>query len=161
MSLFPRILVAVSDDDLSKPAVQMAIRLARDQSAKLRLAYVSEVVPPKASSAQGLAEMESALREEGNAILRRVTEQAEAQGVDAESVRLSIGTVKDSIAEALARDAEEWGADLVITGSHGRKGIVRWVAGSVAESLARVSRIPVLIVRDTEAKAPAADDSPT
>ncbi|MCV0441190.1 MAG: universal stress protein [Hydrogenophaga sp.] len=157
MSVFPRILVAVGDDDLSKPAIQMAIRLARDQGAKLRLAYVSEVVPTKASSAQDLAELESTLREEGNAILHRVTEQAEAQGVDAESARLSIGTVKDSIAEALARDAEEWGADLVITGSHGRKGIVRWLAGSVAESLARVSRVPVLIVRDAREQGAAAE----
>ncbi|MGE0349642.1 universal stress protein [Hydrogenophaga sp.] len=157
MSVFPRILVAVGDDDLSKPAIQMAIRLARDQGATLRLAYVSELVPPKASSAQDLADMESALREEANAILHQVSEQAQAQGVEAETVRLSIGTVKDSIAEALARDAEAWGADLVITGSHGRKGIVRWLAGSVAESLARVSRVPVLIVRDAQEAGVAAE----
>ncbi len=153
MSTFPRILVAVSDDDLSKPAIQMAIRLALDQRAELRVAYVSEVVPPQASSAQHLAEIETKVREEGNAILRRVTEQATAQGVTkAEAVRLTIGTVKDSIAQALAEEAETWDASLLITGSHGRKGIVRWLAGSVAESLARVSKVPVLIVRDEEAQ---------
>ncbi|MDM7943065.1 MAG: universal stress protein [Hydrogenophaga sp.] len=118
MFAFPRILVAVSDDDLSKPAIQMAIRLALDQDAELRVACVSEVVPPQASSEQDLAEIETALREEGNAILQRVTEQATARGAtQAASVRLSIGTVKDSIAQALAR----------------------------------VSKVPVLIVRDEEA----------
>lgn len=152
MNTFPRILVAVSDDDFSKPSMQMAIRLALDQRADLRFAYVSEVVPPQASSAQHLAEIETRVREEGNAILRRVTEQATEQGVtNVDAVRLTIDTVKDSIAQALAEQAETWDASLLITGSHGRKGIARWLAGSVSESLVRVSKVPVLIVRDEEA----------
>lgn len=152
MNTFPRILVAVSDDDFSKPSMQMAIRLALDQRADLRFAYVSEVVPPQASSAQHLAEIETRVREEGNAILRRVTEQATEQGVtNVDAVRLTIDTVKDSIAQALAEQAETWDASLLITGSHGRKGIARWLAGSVSESLVRVSTVPVLIVRDEEA----------
>jgi nucleotide-binding universal stress UspA family protein len=162
MSTFPRILVAVGDDDLSSPAIQMAIQLTKDQGAQLRFAYVSELVPPQASSAQDLANIEASLHEEGHALLRRVTEEAAALSVaDAESVQLTIGTIKDSIAQALAQEAEAWGANLVITGSHGRKGIVRWLAGSVAESLARVSRVPVLIVPDAEAQVEPADGPET
>lgn len=150
MSVFARILVAVGDHDLSRPALQMAIRLAKDQAAVLRLVHVVESVPPRSSSARELEETESRLREDGDALLRELSAHATAQGIQTEATRLKIGTLQESVAEAIAGEALDSNADLVITGTHARKGIVRWLAGSVAESLARTSPVPVMIVRDSE-----------
>ncbi|MBX3611222.1 MAG: universal stress protein [Hydrogenophaga sp.] len=151
MSVFNRILIAVSDDDLSRPALNLAIDLASDQHAQLRLVHVGELVQPQASSASELADIESALREEGDALLRQLVEHAASRGVQAESARLKTASVQDSVADAIAAEAADWGADLVVSGTHARKGIVRWLAGSVSESLARASTVPVLIVRDSDA----------
>ena len=43
--------------------------------------------------------------------------------------------------------ATEWGADLIVVGSHGRKGVARFVLGSVSEVVARYARCSVEIVR--------------
>lgn len=54
-----------------------------------------------------------------------------------------MGQVSDVIEE----EAELWNADLIIVGTHGRRGFRRLLLGSVAESLARISTKPVLLVR--------------
>lgn len=62
--------------------------------------------------------------------------------------------------EALLREGREWrqilavvdelGCDLVVMGTHGRKGLSRVVLGNVAEKIVRLSRVPVLTVRVPE-----------
>jgi nucleotide-binding universal stress UspA family protein len=50
-------------------------------------------------------------------------------------------------AEAILRDARKWGADLIVMGTHGRRGLRRVVLGSDAEQVVRMSKVPVLLVR--------------
>jgi nucleotide-binding universal stress UspA family protein len=47
----------------------------------------------------------------------------------------------------IIREAAEWGADLIVMGTHGRRGLARWALGSCAEEVARASPVPVLLVR--------------
>src|SRR5688572_17713439 len=49
--------------------------------------------------------------------------------------------------EEIVRDAEEWPADIIVMGTHGRRGIRRIVMGSDAELVLRTSPVPVLLVR--------------
>ena len=50
-------------------------------------------------------------------------------------------------------DAARWPADLIVIGTHGRRGVSRMVMGSSAEHIARLSPVPVLLVHDVAAQA--------
>ncbi|EDT40097.1 universal stress protein [Burkholderia ambifaria] len=52
------------------------------------------------------------------------------------------------ISDVLARAAAECDADLIVMGTHGRRGLSRALLGSVAESLVRIADRPVLVVRE-------------
>jgi nucleotide-binding universal stress UspA family protein len=52
------------------------------------------------------------------------------------------------LGEAIADEAGTWNADLVVIGSHGRRGLQRLLIGSGAEQVLRLSPVPVLLVRD-------------
>ena len=57
-------------------------------------------------------------------------------------------------AEALLRAAEQYGADVLVMGTHGRYGLNRWFGGSVAETVARRADLPVLVVREASVQEP-------
>jgi nucleotide-binding universal stress UspA family protein len=56
----------------------------------------------------------------------------------------------DDIAHAIVREAASWQADMIVMGSHGRRGMVRWMLGSVAERVARLTPVPLLLVHDRQ-----------
>lgn len=60
------------------------------------------------------------------------------------------------VSNTVIEHAKAWGADLIVVGTHGRRGITRWMLGSDAEQMVRMARVPVLLVRAPEAP----DDSP-
>jgi nucleotide-binding universal stress UspA family protein len=70
---------------------------------------------------------------------------ARAGGADCDA-RLADGDLPD-LPQAILRRAAEWGADLVVMGTHGRTGVDRVLQGSVAERLLRLASVPVLLVR--------------
>ena len=76
-------------------------------------------------------------------------EQARQQGVQAETVLVEFppGRVADSIVE----QAVQHGCDLIVMGSHGRRGLRRMMLGSDAELVLRTSRVPVLVVHQPPA----------
>jgi nucleotide-binding universal stress UspA family protein len=51
------------------------------------------------------------------------------------------------LGESVADEAADWGADLVVIGTHGRRGLGRLLLGSGAEQVLRLSGVPVLVVR--------------
>jgi nucleotide-binding universal stress UspA family protein len=57
---------------------------------------------------------------------------------------------QDDIAHAIAREAESWRADLLVLGTHGRRGPARWLLGSVASRVARITKTPLMLVRGSE-----------
>jgi nucleotide-binding universal stress UspA family protein len=52
-------------------------------------------------------------------------------------------------ADLILEDAKKWSADLIVMGTHGRRGVRRLVLGSDAEQILRLSPVPVLMVRAT------------
>jgi nucleotide-binding universal stress UspA family protein len=54
-------------------------------------------------------------------------------------------------AEAIAEAAGDWGADLIIVGTHGRRGFQRMLMGSVAENLVRIAGVSLMLVREDAA----------
>jgi len=57
----------------------------------------------------------------------------------------------------VAQQVQEWGADVIVVGTHGRRGVGRMLLGSDAEQIVRTSTVPVLLVRGT----PSEPDHPT
>jgi len=87
-----------------------------------------------------------ALRNRGREVLDQAAELARAYGVPAESVLCeSIGGAAGPL---IVEQAEKWTADLIVMGTHGRRGLRRLALGSDAERVLRAATVPVLLVRD-------------
>ncbi|MFI4890381.1 MAG: universal stress protein [Steroidobacterales bacterium] len=152
--MYKKILVPVDGSETSLLGLQHAILLAKDQKAALRLLHVVHDYLV-ADGRHGLArsnELLKELREQGQAVLSDGVGRAKKQGVDAdtETVESPMGPVGAVIAEF----AGQWGADLIVLGTHGRRGIRRLVMGSDAEYVVRTATVPVLLVRGTKAPSP-------
>jgi nucleotide-binding universal stress UspA family protein len=89
------------------------------------------------------------LREQGRGILDEAAGIARSQGIEA--VIECVETPMGSVGAAITQYATQWPADLIVIGTHGRRGIRRLVMGSDAEYIVRTASVPVLLVRGTTA----------
>ena len=147
MALFRRIVVAVDGSNTSNLALREAIELAKDQQSELRIVFVVDVFALTAETPVQLTQYEVAERKAGDLALKRAAALARKAGIEAETVLLEVQTLRDRIADEISRNAKKWRADLIVIGSHGRRGLSRLFLGSVAESLARIAPVPVLLIR--------------
>lgn len=147
MGLFKRIVVAIDGSSVAKMALRESIKLVKDQQSALRIVFVVDVVQFNAESPYELAEYEDAVRRDGDRVLKQAAAVARKAGVEAETVRLEVQSLQDRIADEVARNAKAWRADLIVIGTHGRRGLSRMFIGSVAESLIRIAPVPVLLIR--------------
>ena len=76
------------------------------------------------------------------ALVDRIAEELRRAGFKAQT-RVEVGDAREGILDCAA----EWGADLIIVGSHGQRGIQRFLLGSVSEFVARHAKCSVEIVR--------------
>jgi nucleotide-binding universal stress UspA family protein len=146
--MFKHILVAVDGSSTSNLALQQAIQLARESQASLRLlhAVYDNALDFEIEYADAPA-LREALRRSGEAILSKSEALAQQAGVEAETKLLEIRRSNEHVAEAIAAEADAWPADLIVLGTHGRRGLRRLLLGSVAEGVARIASKPVLLVR--------------
>lgn len=94
-----------------------------------------------------VAEIEKALTESGRKILEKAGSSSANAGVPSETRLLEMDRFSQRVADMVAGEAKSRPADLVVIGTHGRRGISHLFLGSVAEAVARVSPVPVLLVR--------------
>jgi nucleotide-binding universal stress UspA family protein len=149
--MYSRILVATDGSETSELAVEQAARLAKDQRAQLRIVHVIEqsrlafaAAGPVAVDLEGILQ---ALRKSGQAALERGRAIAQQQGVQAEAATIGDDAIDDRVAVVLADEARRWKSDLIVLGTHGRRGLNHLLMGSVAEAVARVAPAHVLLVR--------------
>ncbi len=137
-----RLVVAVDFGEPSLAAVRMAATLARRFGAAIVAVHAEALeAPPYFTSDQidALEAQRAAARDQAEVQLRDVAEREAGMPVDA---RVVAGPATGVLIDAAAD------ADLIVMGTHGRKGPSRWWLGSVAERVARSSAAPVLIVHD-------------
>jgi nucleotide-binding universal stress UspA family protein len=152
--MYRKILVPVDGSPTSDLGLQEAIRLAGLTGARLRLLHVIDVLS-LAIAGEGYAgtsaDLLAAVREGGEDIVRRARGTVEAAGlpVDTALHENTAGRVSELVSEEAAR----WGADLIVLGTHGRRGVGRLMLGSDAEQIIRLAPVPVLLVRDKAATA--------
>ncbi|MHB8667641.1 MAG: universal stress protein [Burkholderiales bacterium] len=150
--MYRKILVPIDGSPASNLGLNEAIKLAKDQGAKLRLFHlVDEYVA--VSSMDGVTldtgDLLEALRQTGRKIVAKAAAQARRSGLAPESVMLE--SFGGRAAEFIVQQAKKWGADLIVLGTHGRRGVKRLVMGSDAEQVIRTTPVPVLLVRSKAA----------
>jgi nucleotide-binding universal stress UspA family protein len=150
-----RIVVAVDFSAESQAAVEQAMNVARKNGAELVLLHVCGV-PDKPNEVPDsmratLNVYEDMLREQLAEVRRQLDDlgaQLSGQGVEISHV------VREGFPDtAIVETARELHADLVVTGSHGRTGFARFLMGSVAERVVRLSDVPVLVARQGDSAA--------
>jgi len=149
--MFKNILVAVDGSPASRRGLQTAIDLASDQHARLRILHVVEIFAGAPAIGDGfiapdvVLQVTDALRSQGRQLLDRSRKTASDRGVDAATNMIE--SLSGNVAHAIVREAAKAGADLVVLGTHGRRGLRRVLMGSDAESVLRQVRTPILLVR--------------
>jgi nucleotide-binding universal stress UspA family protein len=147
MSAYRKILVAVDGSGASNKGLREALRLAKEEGAQLLLLHVVNEYYAYAVPELGLAtaDLAPALREGGEKILRRAAALATKAG--ARPKTLLRETIGGAASDLIVREAKKQRADLIVLGTHGRRGVRRMVLGSDAEQVVRSSPVPVLLVR--------------
>ena len=145
---YTRILVPVDGSPTSGLGLREAIAFAKAQKARLQLVHVVDVhnaLTAGAESGAYLADLVSALKQRGRQILAKAAQLARKAGVACDSVLLE--TLTGPAAEPILRQAKKARVDLIVMGTHGRRGLRRLVMGSDAEQIVRNAPVPVMPVR--------------
>ncbi len=145
--IYKKILVAVDGSETSTLAMQEAINLAKDQQATLRIIYVADAFVVGDGVHFDFEQYENTVRGYGMAILNKMKPLAQEVGVTVESDIIENTEHSVRIPEKIVEEANAWHANLLVVGTHGRRGFNRLVLGSVAEGIIRMASTPVLLVR--------------
>ncbi|MDM0116333.1 universal stress protein [Variovorax sp. J22R133] len=146
--MYQRILVPVDGSETSNLGLAEAIRLAQMTKGQLRLLYVIDELSFAMSMdayAGYAGDWLNTLRSNGMRLLEQASATAQKAGVPAETVLHD--KFNGKLADSVASEAVQWAADLIVLGTHGRRGIGRFVMGSGAENVLRTAPVPVLLVR--------------
>jgi nucleotide-binding universal stress UspA family protein len=144
--MLKRILVPLDGSELAERALAVAARLARQNNGSLLLVQAVEM--PIAYDAWIPATFAMALPEREREAKAYLTRQAELPMLSGIPTRTDLP--RGAAAQAILNAADEYSADLIVMTSHGRTGVRHWVFGSVAEHVARQSKIPVLVLRQSQ-----------
>ncbi len=146
--MYRRILVAIDGSSGATHALQHAVGLAKGLSASLRIIHVVDIGllsygPELGVDVDALLAARQAAAEK---VLAAARDSVQAPEFEVETRLLDTATPVQHVAAAIAEAAAGWPADLLVLGTHGRRGVERWLLGSVAEGVARRSKVPVLLV---------------
>jgi nucleotide-binding universal stress UspA family protein len=144
--MYQRIMVAVDGSETAERGLQEAIRLAKDQQARLAIVHVIDIVIVNGAEEFSETYIDS-MREYARSVLEQAHKAAQAAGVETEVQSPEIFTSGFHVADKIAQLASDWKADLLVVGTHGRRGVQRLLLGSVAERVVRVAPCPLLLVR--------------
>ncbi|MGH2459123.1 MAG: universal stress protein [Chloroflexota bacterium] len=145
--MFKRIEVPIDGSSTSLLALEKAAELAKEQHAAVRVIQVVDLGPLYRAAFSGIniSDIEQMIIQDAETDLANAAAIARRDGVSVETALIRGNERR--ISQAIVEDANHWGADLIVVGSHGRHGLERLVLGSVAEGIARAATVPVLIVR--------------
>lgn len=145
---YKRILVPVDGSPTSNAGLREAIDLAKGQEASLQLVHVVDyhyLVMTGLEAGAYIDDLMASLVQSGRRILKRAEELARKNGVPVTTVLVE--SPAGPAADAIVRQAKKWKADLIVIGTHGRRGVRRLLMGSDAEQTVRNSPVPVMLVR--------------
>lgn len=149
--MYQNIVCAIEGSELSTKALRHALGLAGKTGAKVTAVTVTEpsvIVSPGAEmvmvdTSAIIDNLDTAKAESAKATLAEATGLAQASGVAITTLHVPNSTAADGIIHA----AKQAGADLIVMGSHGRRGLGRLLLGSQAAEVLSHTDLPVLIVK--------------
>lgn len=146
--MYSRILVPVDGGATAHKGLAEAVKLARVSGATLKLVHVvNEFVDSSFGPGLYHESVILDLRAAGERTLADAATYAREKGVPVESEMVE--TTASRPAAIIIEVAQRWNADLIVMGTHGRRGLSRLVLGSDAELVLRSASVPVLMVRAT------------
>lgn len=145
--MYTSILAATDGTDIAAKAAQHAAYLARTLGAKLTFVTVTEKAPTFAAPEIGWslpASVFDDIRRANIETSRKILEAAmKASGLAAETIHVENQAPFEGILVA----AHTTGADLIVLGSHGHRGLERLILGSQAQKVLSLAKVPVLVVK--------------
>jgi nucleotide-binding universal stress UspA family protein len=155
--MYQRILVPFDGSPTSSAGLDEAVRLAKLSGAAIRLVHVLDHLPFSAGEAGLTGDLLGILLETGSQVLREGKRRVAAADVPVDTFLCeSFGA---RVYDVVYEQVETWNADLIVIGTHGRRGFRRLLLGSDAEQIARAAPVPVLLVRMPQAQTTAHVDS--
>lgn len=150
-SVYPKILVPLDGSATSLRGLAEAVKLAKRGDVQLQLLHVvNELVIGSVETAPVyLDRLIEDMRASGRAILHTAERIVRDSGLQAQSVLLE--SVGNRAADQIVEQARQWPADLIVMGTHGRRGLSRLALSSDAELVVRSAPVPVLLVRGGDA----------
>lgn len=147
MSRFKQLLVALDFSDCSWDVAAQAIDLAKNLGAQALLLHV-EALPAGVSADTPLL-VDATEQRAGDFLHARSSDRLQRYGelFQRSGIETKTLTLRGPIAETVLETAREQAADMIVMGTHGRRGMARLLSGSVAEKVLRLAPCPVLTVR--------------
>ena len=152
--MYEKILVPVDGSPTSMRGLDEAIKLAGLTGGQIRVFHaIDEFVYSAGIDGFGGAAAIGAgmipeIRKGGERLLEEAKLRVEASGIKADTAMAS--TLDGRIADLTIAEAKACDADLIVLGTHGRRGVGRALMGSDAEQILRSATVPVLLVRAAE-----------
>ena len=143
-----RILVPVDGSSTSSKALTAALQLALERGGRVRVLHAVDELA-YVSGFEYTGEMILIAREAAEKLLDEALATAKAAGVQAD--KLLIDEAGQRLGQSVCDAARGWEADLIVVGTHGRRGLGRVFLGSGAEQVIRMAPVPVLVIRSNEA----------
>lgn len=140
--MFKKILIPIDDSSCSRQAGEYGLELAKRFGSSVVVTHVLEELP-RIYSGTDWAE---ALLEQGNVLLGIWKKKGSEAGVALETII----SASQNFAGSIIHTANENACDLIVMGTHGRKGFAHAFLGSVAERVTRLAKIPVMLVRESK-----------
>ena len=150
--MYKNILVPLDGSNTAAFGLREAIKLAKDQGATLRLIHVVNelIITAPNEEVYELSQFVDSLRETGKTVLKEAESLARDTGIPVDSVLAE--AMGSQAGHEIVQQAKQWPAELIVMGTHGRRGLRRLVMGSDAEFVVRHMPVPVLLVRARESK---------
>lgn len=150
--MYTRILVPIDGSATAERGLREAFSLAsaQKQPAALQLLHVLadfSLMVEMASTYSFDATMQK-LREQGQQLLDEARRRAGECGLHCQTALREIR--QGRVADAIVAEAEKAGCDLIVMGTHGRRGFSRWTLGSEADQVVRSASVPLLLVRQPD-----------
>lgn len=130
--MYKKIMVAVDGGETSQNVLNEAENIANSYNADICIVYSIS---------------DDADKQAGNEVLEKAEASIDALSIETQLLRFEAEYGSNSVAKAVAAAAAEWKADLLVVGTANRRGLDRFVMGSVAEQLVASVDASVLLVR--------------
>ena len=152
--MYQRILAPVDGSPTSNAGLAEAIKLAKFTGARVCVLHVVDEMP-YLMSADGFGAMTgdvlALVGQAARAIVERARATVDASGIPVDTAIFD--SLSGRLCDRVAEQVQEWAADLIVLGTHGRRGVGRLLLGSGAEQIVRTATVPVLLVRGMPSEA--------